>query len=270
MPFIRQTRDKRGFEHTYVMHVARPANGPPRTRVLYVFRSPSNLAVGRKALDAEVMEALEHTHPDLSFDWNNMTREAVVTRTEPAAPRQARPQRSRPAPGDQRRTGAAPPAAPGPEAPDQIAHIDDGSLLVATVGAGEAARLRRRHHDLLHRIGRRARTPEDRNRLLDRAKALNPDGWEDEGAIRTMAPVMDAESERILTELPSRRRGRRGGRRRMEGEGGRPTPSGIMAQDEDHHDTTTHPDMDPAGRAHDAGGDDGLGAAAETDVSSDD
>ena len=95
MPFIRQTRDKRGFEHTYVMHVARPSNGAPRTRVLYVFRSPSSLAVGRKPLDAEVMEALEHTHPDLSFDWNNMTREAVVSRSEP---QQNRPPRGAKAP----------------------------------------------------------------------------------------------------------------------------------------------------------------------------
>ena len=226
MPFIRQTRDKRGFEHTYVMHVARPSNGSPRTRVLYVFRSPSSLAVGRKPLDAEVMEALEHTHPDLSFDWNNMTREAVVARSEPPAGRQQRPARPRPAAPEPRRTATGPSASSSP-AP-AVEHVDDGSLLVAALGPAEAARLRQRHHDVLHRIGRRARTPEDRNRLLERAKMLNPDGWEDEGAIRSLAPTMASECDRILAELPSRRRGRRGGRRRGEPDGSGPTPSVIM------------------------------------------
>lgn len=269
MPFIRQTRDKRGFEHTYVMHVARPSNGSPRTRVLYVFRSPSGLAVGRKPLDAEVMEALEHTHPDLSFDWNNMTREAVVTRPEP---QQGRPQRSvrpRPAAPDQRRTATGPSPSPSPAPPPE--HIDDGSLLVATIGAAEAARLRQRHHDVVHRIGRRARTPEERQRLLERAKALNPDAWEDEGAIRSLAPAMAAECDRILAELPSRRRGRRGGRKRGEAEGAGPTPSVIMSQDEERHDHTIDSDVDPAGRTDDAGGDTGVSPAGPAaGISSDD
>jgi hypothetical protein len=269
VPFIRQTRDKRGFEHTFVMHVARPSNGSPRTRVLYVFRSPSSLAVGRKPLDAEVMEALEHTHPDLSFDWNNMTREAVVTRPEPQQRQPQRPSRPRPGAPDQRRTpagsSASPSHAPAPE------HVDDGSLLVTTVGAAEAAQLRQRHHDVLHRIGRRARTPEDRNRLLERAKLLNPDGWEDEGAIRSLAPTMAAECDRILAELPSRRRGRRGGRRRGEPEAGSASPSVIMAQDEESHDHTTDADVGTAGRAHDAGGDAGVGPAEPAaGISSDD
>ena len=71
MPFIRQTRDKRGFEHTYVHAYVPPWRRwrPQRPRLLYLFRSPANLRVGRTPLDAEVMEALEHTHPDLSFDW---------------------------------------------------------------------------------------------------------------------------------------------------------------------------------------------------------
>lgn len=250
------------------MHVARPSNGAPRTRVLYVFRTPPGLAVGRQALDAEVMEALEHTHPDLRFDWNNMTREAVVTRAEPAPSRPQRGSRPRPAASDQRRTPAGP-SVPSPEAAPE--HVDDGSLLVATLGAAEAARLRQRHHDVLHRIGRRARTPEDRNRLLERAKALNPDGWEDEGVIRSIAPSMAAECDRILAELPSRRRGRRGGRRRGEAGAGDAAPSGIMAQDEEGHDETTDSDVGTTAHPHATGDDTGVGPAASTaDIPSDD
>jgi len=215
------------------------------------------------------MEALEHTHPDLSFDWNNMTREAVVARSEPPAGRQQRPARPRPAAPEPRRTVTGSSASPSP-AP-AVEHVDDGSLLVATLGPAEAARLRQRHHDVLHRIGRRARTPEDRNRLLERAKMLNPDGWEDEGAIRSLAPTMASECDRILAELPSRRRGRRGGRRRGEPEGSGPTPSVIMAQDEEGHDHTIDSDVDPAGRTDDAGGDTGVGPAGPAaGISSDD
>ena len=74
MPFIRYARDKRGYESTFVMHAYRAA-WTSRARVLYLFRSPSDLKVGRRPLDAEVMEALEHTHPDLAFDWPTLLRE---------------------------------------------------------------------------------------------------------------------------------------------------------------------------------------------------
>ena len=75
MPFIRVTRDKRGYEATLVMHAYRPATGSQRGRVLYLFRTPTNVHVGRRALEPEVMEALEHTHPDLNFDWSALQRD---------------------------------------------------------------------------------------------------------------------------------------------------------------------------------------------------
>jgi hypothetical protein len=37
LPFIRYVRDKRGYEHTYVMHGYRAGQGAARARVLYVF-----------------------------------------------------------------------------------------------------------------------------------------------------------------------------------------------------------------------------------------
>ncbi len=68
MPFIRYTRDKRGYEVTFVMHAYRSPQGTGRTRVLYLFRSPAHLQGGRQALDDEARDGLEHTHPDLTFD----------------------------------------------------------------------------------------------------------------------------------------------------------------------------------------------------------
>ncbi len=100
--------------------------------------------------------------------------------------------------------------------------------LARYLGAAEAARLRTRYNELVQRVGRRARSPEERDRLLDRAKRLNPDGWPDESTIRAQVASMDAACDAIVAELPSRRRGRRGGRRRAE-EGGA-AASGIMAR----------------------------------------
>ena len=53
MPFIRQTRDKRGYESLVVMHAYRSTSHEGgRTRVLYLFRSPAHLRLGRHAARA--------------------------------------------------------------------------------------------------------------------------------------------------------------------------------------------------------------------------
>jgi hypothetical protein len=270
VPFIRYTRDKRGYECTTVLHQYRPQQGPQRTRVLYVFRSPASLKMGRKALDAEVVEALEHTHPDLSFDWTALHREIVAPHVEP---------RERPA-----KSVKKPKPEPRPAAPDPVPiAIDDQSLLGRVAGAAEALRLRQRHADLLQRILRRARTPEDRDRLTERAARLNPDEWPDEAAVRAGLATIEAEWEAITSELPQRRRGRRGGRHRHdrrqelpdsgpqteapEVDPGAPEASGIMAGDgESERERAWTPDdgaaADVAAPAVDGGDDRGLGADA--------
>jgi hypothetical protein len=92
--------------------------------------------------------------------------------------------------------------------------LDDQSMLGRALGAERAAQLRVQYGDLLQRIARRSRTPEDRDRLTQRAQRLNPDDWPDETEIRAHVDSIQAEWEALSAELPSRRRGRRGGRRR--------------------------------------------------------
>jgi len=266
LPFIRQTRDKRGFEHTYVMHAGRPGAGHSRPRVLYVFRSPGNLRVGRRALDGEVREALEHTHPDLSFDWISLERETVVTRQEPPPPRQQRQARPR-VHGAQ----GQPPPQPAPSHVPPPA--EDFSLLGRTLGASTAARIRARFSEVSQRIGRRARTPEERDALLDRARPLNPDAWPDEATIREQAAIIDSALDGLAAELPSRRRGRRGGRHRHEQsrESTSSGPSVIMAGSEPSHENPTEARLDRLDGPSDAGSGAGFGAAdAEAGIPSDD
>lgn len=219
MPFIRYTRDKRGYETTFVMHAYRAGHGSGRARILYLFRSPSNLKVGRRGLEPEVTEALEHTHPDLSFDWVSLLHEPALPRVEPReyGPRPRHrppPQASRPAP------------VPTPPI------VEDESVLGRTVGAREAARLRARHNEVVQRVARRSRTPEERDRLTERAVRLNPDDWPDSAAIQAGVASAEAEWTAIVGELPQRRRGRRGGRLRGDG---RPAGTGIISEEGQSH-----------------------------------
>ena len=223
MPFIRYSRDKRGYETTVVLHAYRPGQGAQRSRVLYMFRSPSNLKVGRRALDEEVTQALEHTHPDLAFDWQALQREIGHERPDYREREHSR----RPPPRRPESRPEARPAAPPPPPPPVV---EDLSPLGRTLGSSVSARLRGRFSDLLQKIARRARTPEERDRLTERAVRLNPDEWPDEATMRSGAQTVEAEWDAIAAELPQLRRGRRGGRNRREpwpATAG-PGPSGIM------------------------------------------
>ena len=123
VPFIRFARDKKGYESTCVMHAYRPPSGPQRVRVLYLFRTPAHLKVGRQPLDEEVIEALEHTHPDISFDWTALRKEPAEVRTE----RPERVERWERNARHRERRGADRPQAPRP--PAEPAVIEDTTIL---------------------------------------------------------------------------------------------------------------------------------------------
>ena len=54
--------------------------GSVRPRVLYWYRSPPDVKVGREPFDAEVRRALEKQYPDIAFDWR-----AIVETPIPSA-----------------------------------------------------------------------------------------------------------------------------------------------------------------------------------------
>jgi hypothetical protein len=265
VPFVRRTRDRKGYECTSVLHVYRPSNGPQRTRVLYLFRSPSNLTVGRHGLDDEVMEALEHTHPDLSFDWTVLLKEAADLRadrwerpTRPAGRRPDRPERSE-RPGRPASAGRGSQSSGREEAPtggEAAAMPRDASLLGQVAGPEAAARLRARYQGLVHRISRRVTAPEVRDRLLAAAGRLNPDDWSDEAAIRAGLATFDREWQILTADVPGRRRGRRGGRTRDAGPAAA-GPSGIMSEDGEANADHARSDASDPGRDPDAPRDDG-------------
>jgi hypothetical protein len=71
LPVVRFSRDRRGYEHTYLVDVS-PRGGNSSSRLLYWFRTPPGVKVGREAFDADVRRTLEEQYPDVTFDWKTI------------------------------------------------------------------------------------------------------------------------------------------------------------------------------------------------------
>ena len=72
MAFLRFTRDKRGYEHFYLVQPTTNRRGKVRTRILYWFRTPPNVKVGRQPFDEALRRALEAQNPGVDFDWQKI------------------------------------------------------------------------------------------------------------------------------------------------------------------------------------------------------
>ena len=70
---MRFSRDKRGYEYVYLVHTPIRRGRSGRSRVLYWYRTPPGVRVGRQPFDVEVQRALEQQNPGVLFDW-----EAIV------------------------------------------------------------------------------------------------------------------------------------------------------------------------------------------------
>jgi hypothetical protein len=72
VPFLRFSRDKRGYEHVYLVHAHIRRGKPSRPRVLYWYRTPPGIKVGRRPFDEEVQRTLEAQNPGVIFDWKTI------------------------------------------------------------------------------------------------------------------------------------------------------------------------------------------------------
>ena len=91
MPFLRVIRDKRGYETTYLMHLYRDGQRQ-RSKILYVFRTPGGVRVGRDPLEPDVLRQIEAQYPDIVFNWQ-LVRESQQLIETAAEPRRRRPRR---------------------------------------------------------------------------------------------------------------------------------------------------------------------------------
>jgi hypothetical protein len=101
VPFLRLTRDRRGFENTFLMHADRPGDRP---RLLYWYRTAPGVMLGRAALDEDAIRTIEEQHPDIDFDWPAIIAlsevmtpedEAPAPRPQPQQPQQRREKKGR-------------------------------------------------------------------------------------------------------------------------------------------------------------------------------
>ena len=114
---MRFTRDKRGYETTFLVHAVR-RDGRSRERILYWFRTPPGVRVGRPALDEDAIRWIEDQNPDIEFDWPKI----LEAKAPPAPPSDdVRARRGRRDKNERRRQPAAQkPASPRrePSEPD--------------------------------------------------------------------------------------------------------------------------------------------------------
>src|SRR5262245_10837044 len=72
MAFLRFTRDKRGYEQFSLVESTTNRRGKLRSRLLYWYRTPPNIKVGREPFDDAVRRALETQNPGVQFDWRKI------------------------------------------------------------------------------------------------------------------------------------------------------------------------------------------------------
>lgn len=232
MPFLKLTRDRRGYEHTFLLHADTPGERP---RVLYWYRTAPGVLIGRPALDEEAIRHIEEQHPLIEFDWPAILalREAMPPEEEAGAPRPERRERraSRRDSGGRGRDygresrGPARPPAPAEftasseaaataAALDALETVADDTrvdvpddvpttrgLLEELVGREIATRLRARHAEIMARIHEQSFEASTLAAWVARADALDPDTWLTPDAILAGVRDADAAFERLRQSL---------------------------------------------------------------------
>jgi hypothetical protein len=215
VPFLRVIRDKRGYETTYLMHWYREGNRQ-RSRILYVFRTPGSVRVGREALDPEVLRQIEHEYPDIDFDWQ------VVVENQQVVESSAEPRRPRKKRGDDEEVELppAPPPAAGPKAvrPEPAAAPAPSQPSIPSVIQGatpdeQIAFLTEWYPVLRQRISERIADPARQETLLALVERLSPAMWTDADQITTGLQQASEALERLAKVFTRRRRRARRTRR---------------------------------------------------------
>jgi len=205
-------RDKRGYETTYLMHWFREGSRQ-RSRVLYMFRTPGGVRVGRLPLDRDVLRQIEAQHPEIEFDWNAVRETQQVIEPAPDF-RRRRPRREEgEAPTPQSAPPVAAPVEPPPAASvaaptaPSLPRLQVPSVIDGNSPDEQIAFLLKWHPLICERLALRTADPERRNALLALAERLNPVSWTDAEQI-TAGLQQAAEALERLSRVMARRRRR--------------------------------------------------------------
>lgn len=228
MPFLRFSRDKRGYENTYLCHTFQE-DGTSKLRLLYWFRTPPNVEVGRLALDPDAILSIERSNPELTFDWD----EILKAKPPPPVPERLGG-RSERRPGkrggravasgssnsksDERVLDTVPGLAAGDRGSGEDAESSKrfdgvtrsegsgGHVVLTLVGEEELAGLRERFAEMEAQIASLQQAPPERVALESQAALLNPDAWNSVEEARERIACFDGAVAALRTVLDQRRR----------------------------------------------------------------
>jgi hypothetical protein len=135
MLYVRVSRDKRGYEYFHLIEPIVGAGGRTRHRLLYWFRTPPDVKVGRGPFDEATRREIEARHPELAFDWERYSQTPIPPipvdwrqrrRAEKAARRSHLAEEQRDAQTTELPTG--PSVALAGEAAPSVAPIESGAV----------------------------------------------------------------------------------------------------------------------------------------------
>ena len=195
--------------------------GKPRPRILYWFRTPPGVRVGRSALDPEAIKLIEEHNPDVEFDWTRILKGEVPERR----PKDRERQEERP-------------AAPAPiqtPAVEPVSIQTEPSVAEARLGTEGLARLRARHAELLARIAEGIPDPARKDELIAQAERLNPDTWVTGAEVSAGLESYEAIFESLRSAVGRRRKRRRSRKPRANTQGSA-QPAAEPADAEDVED----------------------------------
>ena len=198
------------------MH-AEKRRGRARSRILYWFRTPPGVKVGRAALDEDAIRMIEEHNPDIDFDWTQILKGGGEPppererRAEPRPePRPARPERATPPQAVEVEVGEAEPVGEMPE-PEVAALPSDEPQTAAhmRLGSEGLSRLRGRYAEMMARISERVPDAERQAELKTIAERLNPDAWVTEEDVTAGLDGYETAFESLRGVVGQRRRRRR-------------------------------------------------------------
>ncbi|MBY0495578.1 MAG: hypothetical protein K2Y23_15315 [Cyanobacteria bacterium] len=229
MPFLRLTRDRRGFENTFLMHADRPGDRP---RLLYWYRTAPGIVQGRSPLDEDAIRTIEEQHPDIDFDWPAILALAEVMTPEDEAPaprpqqqpRQGKRQRHRDQrPSQPQQSASAPQQSEELRPDDRVAESPDAvkpedfesdessavveippprNLLVEELAGREiGSRLRARYAEIIARIQDLDVDGDVKDTWFKRAEAIDPETWMTPEQVLEGVRSADAQFDKLRSEL---------------------------------------------------------------------
>lgn len=180
-----------------------------RSKILYVFRTPGGVRVGREALEPDVLRQIEAQYPDIAFNWQVVreSQQFIETATEPRRRLPKRDEESGPVAPQVAAPSAAPVIVPTGAAPPRVAipssidgaTPDERIAFLAHWYPIVRARIPHRTSDLSRQAAL--------NALADR---LNPANWTDADQITAGLQQAAEALERLSRVFAKRRRRARG------------------------------------------------------------